>query len=918
MQPSYFKYWGKSGANPHDTKDYHLLVYHSLDVAAVGLQLLNQHPSYLDHFQRMSRIGKTALQNWLPFLLALHDIGKFADSFQNLNPTVRVQLNSPVSDRIYGLRHDSLGWMLWKQHLRQKFAEEGWISLPVGSKRRASIAQPVDFWLAAVVGHHGQPPCASSTGLARDYFEEQLDFEAAGTFAQDLFPLFLGEPEIFPECSVETAKLASWWLSGFAVLCDWLGSNTQFFRYQSEVEPLSDYWQTAQHQALNAVQETELFHKRPSTTLEVFDLLGGIPQPTCELTPLQQEISSWNLTKSPQIFILEDVTGAGKTEAAVLLAHHLMKIGLGGSLYFGLPTMATANSMYERMRKVYRKLFEIEAKPSLVLAHGSAEMSELFQCSIVGNYATQQGEYAIGELSAEAHCNAWLADNRKKTLLADIGVGTIDQALMAVLPSRHQSLRLLGLIDKILLVDEVHACDDYMHELLCALLQAHAAAGGSAILLSATLPHHQRQAFLNAYADGQNLAKVDLLSTTSDSYPLISCLDGNGLREQIIDTRDSVKREVTTVFLQEQQAVDSVLAEAIAQGQCACWIRNTVKDAVETYQRLTQWYPEWQVDLFHARFALHDRIEIENRVVQRFSKNSGSTERRGQILIATQVVEQSLDLDFDTLISDLAPIDLLIQRAGRLRRHTRDSKGNRTAQADQRGPVRLHLYSPEPTTTPTAGWYTNFFPNASRVYEHHGQLWLTAHQLQSSGSFRMPDDARSLIEGVYGLEAQEGIPEGLLQQSIEAEGGSRANASLARMNRLKLELGYHDTETNRWWDEAKTPTRLGEATTTVYLAKWLNGELSPWAKDGQHAWPLSAVTMRTHWITAESPTPELSKESIEDFKSEQLPAKGRWGVLLPLSLHADNQWRGSAMNANQETISFLYNSRLGLVNTSDL
>ncbi len=149
MKPTYFKYWGKSGANLQSTKDYHLLVYHSLDVAAVGLQLLNQHPPYLDHFQRMSGIGKTALQNWLPFLLALHDIGKFADSFQNLNPTVRVQLNSPVSDRIYGLRHDSLGWMLWKQHLRQKFAEEGWISLPTGSKRRVSIAQPVEFWVAA-------------------------------------------------------------------------------------------------------------------------------------------------------------------------------------------------------------------------------------------------------------------------------------------------------------------------------------------------------------------------------------------------------------------------------------------------------------------------------------------------------------------------------------------------------------------------------------------------------------------------------------------------------------------------------------------------------------------------------------------------------------------------------------------------
>ena len=108
-------------------------------------------------------------------------------------------------------------------------------------------------------------------------------------------------------------------------------------------------------------------------------------------------------------------------------------------------------------------------------------------------------------LEAGAHCNAWLADNRKKAMLTDVGVGTVDQALLAILPARHQSLRMLGLINKILLIDEVHACDAYMHELLCALIRAHAATGSSVILLSATLPQRQRQAFLNAYADGRGL-----------------------------------------------------------------------------------------------------------------------------------------------------------------------------------------------------------------------------------------------------------------------------------------------------------------------------------------------------------------------------------------------------------------------------
>lgn len=771
--------------------------------------------------------------------------------------------------------------------------------------------------MAAVVGHHGQPPSISNTGLTRDYFEEQLDFEAAGAFARDLRSLLLIEPEQFPICAAEMAKHTSWWLAGFAVLCDWLGSNTQFFPYQSVLQPLQTYWETAQGRAKHAVQATELFHKRPSTHFGVPELLGNTSKKVWELTPLQQAINDWNLTASQQIFILEDVTGAGKTEAAVLLAHRLMSIGQGSSLYFALPTMATANTMYERMQKVYRHLFDPKVQPSLVLAHGAAGMSELFQHSIVGRYSKQQGEYAIGEQSAEAHCNSWLADNRKKALLADIGVGTIDQALLAVLPSRHQSLRLVGLLDKILIVDEVHAYDDYMHNLLCALLQAHAKAGGCAILLSATLPHQQRQALLNAYAAGCNFSKVILRSIEPESYPLISCLDAKGLQEHSTATRESVRRTVYTVFLHEEQGVDTILAETVASGQCACWIRNTVKDAVESYLRLTTMYPEWQVDLFHARFALHDRMEIENRVVNRFSKNSGAAERRGQILIATQVVEQSLDLDFDTLISDLAPIDSLIQRAGRLRRHTRDAEGNRIVQADQRGPVRLHLYSPEPTNTPTAGWYTNFFPNASRVYEHHGQLWLASNQLQRLGRFRMPEDSRFLIEGVYGEEAQASIPEGLLIVSSEAEGRGKADASIAKMTHLKIENGYSDLGSNGWWDEAKTPTRLGEST-TVYLARWRNGELLPWTSDEQHAWELSALSVRSNLIASEAPAPDVPKELIEEFKSRFLPAKGKWCVLLPLSLVTDNHWCGSALNANQERVSFTYSSQFGLINTPKL
>src|SRR5690606_25025277 len=183
-------------------------------------------------------------------------------------------------------------------------------------------------------------------------------------------------------------------------------------------------------------------------------------------TPLQAYAQTVELGKVPQLFILEDVTGAGKTEAAMVLVHRLMASGLASGLYVGLPTMATANAMYKRMSESYRRLYAEQELPSLVLAHGASKLSKAFSDSVALSTQTDDKNYENNELSASAYCNQWLADSRKKALLADVGVGTIDQALLGVLPARHQSLRLFGLTNKVLLVDEVHAFDPYMRSLL--------------------------------------------------------------------------------------------------------------------------------------------------------------------------------------------------------------------------------------------------------------------------------------------------------------------------------------------------------------------------------------------------------------------------------------------------------------------
>jgi len=896
---SYFHYWGKARKDEEEGALCHLLPYHCLDVAAVGQVLLEQHTGLRKSLAVLMRLNETDLIYWLPFLLSLHDIGKFSASFQNLRPDLFDAMQQRQWPRSDSPRHDSLGYLLWRKHLKDHFRQIGLLPPQrTGGLRAGNDAAGLEYWMQAVTGHHGAPPQRISVkGSPVDY--EIQDVEAVNVFTADIARLLLPPATEFPRPDVETGQISSWWLAGFAVLCDWLGSNRDYFPFVETVQPLETYWGIAKENAAAAVSATELL---PATTAEAMSLKALFAWESSTPTPLQAHCEQLELHQGPQLFILEDVTGAGKTEAAVMLAHRLMAEGNAQGIYFALPTMATANAMYDRMSEVYQRLFQGDTKPSLVLAHGARDLSAGFRQAIMSVAKGKAEKYGDETEPANNHCSGWLADNRKKALLAEMGVGTIDQALMAILPARHQSLRLLGLLGKLLIVDEVHACDAYMNRLLRSLLQAHAASGGSAILLSATLPAHQRQQLANAFADGTGCSKHEykLRKTDENDYPLFTHAHTSGLSETKLATRDSVRRAVKVDMVHSTEETENRLAEAVAAGQCVCWIRNTVGDARESFVRLRQQYPEWDIDLFHARYAMQDRLDIEQRIVNRFGPGSTADARRGQVLIATQVVEQSLDLDFDLLITDLAPVDLIIQRAGRLHRHQRGERGD---------PV-LIVNGPDPAADVSADWFRDYLKGASYVYSHHGQIWLTANLLKQQGEFRMPEDARRLIEGVYDSEE---YPPVLLDVSLEAEGNASASSSLGILNTLNIENGYNGDDENRWWDDAKVPTRLAEVeTTTVYLARWNGMSLEPWINDGDHPWSRSAVQIRRDLAAGEAPTESISAEMIEACR-ERLPAKGKWGVLLPLVVAGDGCWKGFALNEKGGTMTFYYDPRQGLM-----
>lgn len=866
--PDYLRYWGKTNKKADNQSDpYHLLAYHCLDVAACGHYLVKNNTFGARDILHQCGIAGVDAENWIIWLLATHDIGKFARGFQKYAEFPGSPLAPPIRGVSALERHDSLGFYLWGKLHEAWHEGDNEIITGIEQENRARFGSALNIWMLISTGHHGIPPNTLKNSSSLAFCDE--DIAAATHYLETLSELF---PVSLPqEWKVKTGrkclKQHSWFFAGLITLADWMGSDETQFPLIAKPMPLADYWPLACEKALTAINAIPPLspHSHYQDHQALFPYIHT-------LTPLQQRASELDISApGPQLVILEDVTGAGKTEAALILAHRLMSADKGHGLYVGLPTMATANAMYQRLATAYQALFTHDARPSLILAHGGREMSDAFRQSVWQPKGLNAEDYARDDDNATSECHAWFADSRKKALLAEVGVGTLDQLLMAVMPFRHQSLRLLGMRDKILLLDEVHAYDGYMVKLLEGLLRFHAAQGGSAIILSATLPAALREKLLSAFNEGAGFTGAE--ANADADYPWLSHLSSSGLLEHPIATRREVQRTVRVNWIQQRREALDMIYRIVATGQCVCWIRNTVDDAREIYQQLQHERIVQQQDLllFHSRFAFTDRIAIENQTLNWFGNDTPVGQRRGKVLIATQVVEQSLDLDFDWMISDLAPIDLLIQRAGRLQRHIRDAQGQRKSTLpDERQPPVLHILAPDWQPQAEKGWLGQELRGTSFVYPDHANLWRTQALLRQYGEIRMPDNARALVDGVY--EQKITAPAALQTLSDIDFGKVLSHRAVATQNLLRHEPGYNREASDFLWDmNREFSTRLGEESIDVYLA-WQNesGELHPVVAEGNFRWEMSRLSVRLSWWKKQSADFALpDQDALEQFRTLQ-------------------------------------------------
>jgi CRISPR-associated endonuclease/helicase Cas3 len=739
-----------------------------LDVAAVAELLIK--PAQMPEPVRQA----------LVLLVALHDLGKINSAFRAM-----LEHGKPQTAGSH--------WEVTEALLRQHDKYKDTLARTLGGRdiRRYAL-------YAATAGHHGRPPqrnleCNSLGTDPGGEWKAMLD--AAGPEAvADAGEVIDAFCALWPDASIANFEKAglpalTWRLAGLVTAADWIGSNPFWFPPSNEPRPLEDYLRQARLNAAKAIAAAGL------DTPAIAD--GTLFDFT--LRPSQQACDAVSLPEGPMLAILEDETGSGKTEAALILARRMLAAGKAHGLYFALPTMATADAMFARVAEILLKVYA--SAPSLALAHGRAALSDRFR-SLKDARALNPDEPGPTD---------WLADNRRRSLLADVGVGTIDQALLAIVKAKHSSLRLFGLSSKILIVDEVHEVGDpYMGELLAELLHAHAALGGSAILLSATLPLQLRGKLIETFEKGAGRS-VSLAS--SCAYPSLIV---PGIDAPAIKSNPSARGPVAVERLDKADDAVGLLTRAAAEGAACVWVRNAVDEAIAAVAALRA--RGVCADLLHARFALVDRKRHEARALEFFGKEREA--RPGRVLVATQVVESSLDLDFDVMVSDLAPMAALIQRAGRLWRHM-DRRPAPTRPVS--GPT-LHVVSPDPEPVQNERWAEPVLGQGAWVYPAP-LLWRTARVLFDAGRIVAPDNLRDLIEAVENPSLA--LPAALQSADIRCDGEAGAARSHARQNLIDWFEGYRLGAKGA--DDADYPTRLGQPQKTLVLARSEAGKLVPWS-----------------------------------------------------------------------------------------
>jgi len=784
--------WGKS--QPDGAK--HPLTDHCLDVAIVLRALLD-----LDNLARLG-IPDARQKDRLAVIAYLHDLGKCNRGFQaKADPTARETAGHVMEALgfLYDPRLETchlLAWCDLMQSVAGWFADEDqalqMLIASISHHGRPISQGDIERWLADSAHTHHLQLWRPSAG-----YDPLAALDRLAEVARAAFPAAF-EDGIPP---IDATAERQHRFAGLVMLADWIGSDTQFFPFRQS--PEEDRLTLARQAAQRALAVIGLKVPEPRQPKAFSDVFRFAP------TPLQEALASQlEVGEATRLLLIESDTGSGKTEAALAWWMRLYAEGKIDGLYFALPTRVAARELYTRVLQAVERAFEPDQRPRPVLLAAPGYVR------IDGAPLLPDPSGALWDDDARAQWRErfWSAERPKRFLAAPVAVGTIDQALLSVLQVKHSLMRSVCLDRHLLVVDEVHASDPYMRELLKGLLRGHLARGGWALLLSATLGETAAAAFFGR-------EQAPLVAAVARPYPLISARDKTW---PMPPARERTVAVELAPIMDEDEALIPRLIAALEAGARALVVCNTVRRANSLFRTvesaIAKERPQLLPALFavngvacphHGRFAREDRELLDAAVTAQLGKASPEG---AKLLIGTQTLEQSLDIDADWLITDLAPMDVLIQRLGRLHRHRRDSRPS--VHERPRALVRV----PAKALAEYLGKDGELHGPAGlgTVYPDGRVLAATWALLAAHPEIRLPQQARELIERTTHPEALEALPEVWRQHRDWLYGRQLADIVQAMRSLLEPqpfgELHYPDKS-------EQVLTRMGDPTYDIPLAE---------------------------------------------------------------------------------------------------
>lgn len=631
-----------------------------------------------------------------------------------------------------------------------------------GVSQATAKALAAPKYVSEILGmHHGFSPQLAGKTATAEFFGGSLWQEQRVLLVEHLKKVLnTSWPEMNDEAQARI-------VAGLTSVADWIGSGSHF-------EDPANSWDLQSIE--RAVLESGFVVPTYKKHLQFEDVFEFSPHPA--QNALIQTASM------PGVYILEAPMGMGKTEAALYAAYNMLHKGLATGIYFALPTQLTSNKIYERFNAFLERILEKDCPHRhALLLHGGAWLVQ-----------TEMGE--------EGRPGGSWFEQSKRGLLAPFAVGTVDQALMAAMRVKHGFVRAFGLAGKVVILDEVHTYDAYTGTLLDALVKLLRSMQCTVVILSATL-NHTRRAML-----------IEQSSPTS-AYPLITASNAEHVVQEVFVPPEKNVNVLLKTCCSEDDALDEALLRA-TQGQQVLWLENTVDGAQEKYRILAARAAEMAVEcgLLHSRFTATQRSVNEAKWVHAFGKEGWATRsEQGRILVGTQVLEQSLDIDADFLISRFAPTDMLFQRLGRLWRHAQTPRSNQA--------VREAWFLAPPLSQaiedPRLAFGKSAFVYAPYV------LCRSLHVWQGKTHVSLPGDIRSFIDATY-IEQKDSGP--MAVWCAELEEGTKFRRGRKQLQKLaQMGLAGGENEDEKTLPEEQAQTRYSDMdTSNVLLVRALEYE----------------------------------------------------------------------------------------------